>query len=352
MPIYSRAAPQNSVVTEEKTHISCPPIQADDSPPSSWTPSSLDPDSVSFTAPTSPHLSPSTSQAPSCKSEDWDINTTFPEYSWLWPSSPNGTWLSCTMQRPSSALSSIDVPALTRAISEVGDAISDRLTHAFDGRDLPAMHDRAVSYLTPSMSMPSLREVGRGMDRVADCAQEWWGYRRRRLCQSRSHGFELGSSPVAFSAVDREAEEGEHLGTIQFAFADAMAAKAKRALIEQGICTEYQTNRTGSTLSWHRRLDSALASLFRSRKEEYGADALFDMTPVWIPDAEAKVWRLQLDTGIVDVIAQEEYEEWTEQCICLDVDFALFEDQGLITLDDVEQEVREAAGEGMAVWKE
>lgn len=248
------------------------------------------------------------------------------------------------------------MPALRSALSDVGDAISDRLTHAFDGRDLTAMHDRAVAYLAPSVSMPSLRDVSRGVDRVTDRLQESWTSKgkRRQVRRRRSFGLDNAVDRArtpgsAFTSSSIASEEGEELGANQFTFAYTMSARAIHALNTQGICTEHQIAPTHAAPSWRKRLDSGLELLFLFQQDEYGADALFDMTPIWTPDAEVKVWRLQLDTGLVDVIVGEDGEACREASICLDVDFALNEGQGSVKIEDMKRGVVGDDGEWMAV---
>lgn len=204
--------------------------------------------------------------------------------------------------------------------------------------------------------MPSLRDVSRGVDRATDRLQESWTSKgkQRQLRRRRSFGLDAavdrtrGSVPAYTPAI--LANEGEEeFGANQFTFANTLSARAIHALITQGICSEYQVAPTHAALSWRKRLASALELLFLFQQDEYGAGALFDMTPTWTPDAEAKVWRLQLDTGLVDVVASEDGERCGEESICLDVDFALDEDQGSVEFEDVQREMLEDDGEWMAV---
>jgi hypothetical protein len=56
------------------------------------------------------------------------------------------------------------------------------------------------------------------------------------------------------------------------------------------------------------------------------------------------MWRLELDTGFVDITSHE----CDEKSVCLGVDFALPERMGRVHVDDVERKVVEV-GEWMTV---
>ena len=97
-----------------------------------------------------------------------------------------------------------------------------------------------------------------------------------------------------------------------------MSSRAIKALVEQGISSKSQVDQ-----ACQKRLESALTLLFIFATNEggYYADTLFATTPIWVEDKGENVWRLKLDTGLVDVIA--EGEECKEENLVLNVDFAL-----------------------------
>jgi hypothetical protein len=60
---------------------------------------------------------------------------------------------------------------LTSTLENTPEVFQDALNRAFEGHDVPAMHDKLIS-LVPSISLPSLRDVGRSVDELTDRAQE------------------------------------------------------------------------------------------------------------------------------------------------------------------------------------
>jgi hypothetical protein len=260
-----------------------------------------------------------TSRRPSLTS--WDTFT-FTDHAYLYPSDQNGNWRTAL----SDPNASIDWPQVRTTISNTvesaSDNFQDRFNRAFQGHDLPALHDKVLS-LVPSVSMPSMRQISRGMDDLADGVQV--ALRRRKSLQF----------------VEEELE-GD-----RFAFARCVGAKARRELIARGICKEWQVAATRETLQWQVRLDEALIHVFRFGKGAFSVAQLFGMMPVWTGDVEGKVWRLGLDTGLVEVIAGLD-DEVGQKRIFLDVGFALPESAGCVRIEDVEREVFDD-GEWMVV---
>jgi hypothetical protein len=90
----------------------------------------------------------------------------FPAHSHLFPSSPNGTW----RNESAHALThptAVDYKALYAKLcllaEEATDELVARLNRAFEGSDVPAMHDKVLKIL-PSVSMPDMRDLEKAVD--------------------------------------------------------------------------------------------------------------------------------------------------------------------------------------------
>jgi hypothetical protein len=261
----------------------------------------------------------------------WDV-TTFPETSYLLPNDRNGDWMTeatHVLKSPRATASNLHSTlswphlhsALTSAADSASDTLSDNINRAFSGHDLPAMHDRVMN-LVPSVTLPSLREFSQGVDSVTDRAQS---------LISRRHS-------VEFSKDDLPRDD--------LWFARHMGAKARRQLVAQGICREWQIMSTRETLEWQSQLENALARVYKVEKGRFGVKEMFGMMPGWMGDVENSEWWLELDTGLVEVVAEN--DECEEKRVCLRVDFALPERTGGVRVRDVERGVVEM-GEWMAV---
>jgi hypothetical protein len=260
----------------------------------------------------------------------WDT-ATFPETSNLLPSSANGTWLTTTyhaVKAPHTTALSIHSAvswpnlrtALTNTVDSASDALQDSLNRAFKGRDLPAIHDRFMR-LVPTISLPSMLQVSRFMDVISDCALETIA--RRTLSEAEFLDVELG---------------GDH-----FAFARHMGGKARTALVKQRICREWQVMSSRENAKWQRALDEAFMRVFVAEKGAFGVAQLYGMTPVWVADAASKMWRLELDAGLVEIVVKfgsgESEGACEEKRVCLPVDFGLPEDAESMRIADIEHEV-------------
>jgi hypothetical protein len=214
--------------------------------------------------------------------------------------------------------------SVAEAVENISEGLQDSLNRAFEGHDVPAMHDRMMA-LVPSMSMPSLREVGRRVDGMADRAQAV-------LMRRKSVNDVVGDDMV-----------GGHLS-----FVHRMGAKARRALIRQGICRGWQINARES-VEWRAKLDAALSSLFDAEKDSFTTGQLFAMEPIWIGNIGSKIWKLELDTGITEIVVDGEKDNWEEKRVCLLVAFALPEAAGRMRIEDVERGVVDGEDDWMAV---
>jgi hypothetical protein len=203
---------------------------------------------------------------------------------------------------------------VANAAVSASDAFQDKLKQSLQGHDLPAMHDKVLSYV-PSLSVPSMRRFGRSFDQLTGAVEDALSNR-----QSEEEFFD------------------EHVIGDRFLFARYMGGKARKALVKQGICREWQIMASRENLGWQGKLDHALMQVFLAEKETCGVEQLFGMAQIWIGDVENGVWRLELDTDLLEVVAMEGSEEAGEKRICLPVDFALPEAVGSVRIRDVERE--------------
>jgi len=127
--------------------------------------------------------------------------------------------------------------------------------------------------------------------------------------------------------VDEELP-GDHL-----AFAYHMSLKACRALVAQGIRKDWQVLPTRETVLWQTQLNAALVRLYEEEKGAFSVEQLFGMEPIWVGDAEAKEWRLELDTGLMEVVVECEGDEFEEKGERLRVGFALSERYGCVDVE-------------------
>jgi hypothetical protein len=236
----------------------------------------------------------------------------------LCPTNQNGDAIQNLSSTTSSIHSALSWPhlrdAITCAAESANDTFQDKLNHAFAGHDLPAMHYMVMG-LVPSVSMPSMHQFNQGVDVLADKAQAVMQRRR--------------SAEFVEEYLDRD----------DLSFARHVGAKARRALVVQGICNKWQIMTTKETLKWQARLDSALSRVFREEKNNFSVVELFGMKPIWTGDVASETWRLELDTGLVEVVEERGSEEFGEKRLCLRVDFVLPEIAGCISICDVEREV-------------
>ncbi|KAH3947567.1 hypothetical protein HBI56_187000 [Parastagonospora nodorum] len=269
-------------------------------------------------APTSPSKSPSIAS-----NFSWD-SSTFPETSTLLPTELNGDWRTTTadaFKHPSATAKSVNDAfqwpqvrqKLTNAAEAASEGFQERLNRAFEGSDVPAMHDKAMSYV-PSLSIPTLHQVSQSVDALTDKAHA--------VLPQRRHS----------NAFTDEELAGDHL-----AFAYQMSQKARRALVKQGICKSWQTDATRATVQWYDQLNAKLFQLFSNEKVNFGVKQLFQMSPIWTGDVGCKTWNLELDTGMTEVVAEGEGDECEEKRVCLAVGFTLPETAGCVRVEDVER---------------
>jgi hypothetical protein len=263
----------------------------------------------------------------------WDSRT-FSSGSYLLPADQNGDWrteVKHAVRNPRETATvlgeAFDGPVLRSRLvmlaESASSSMSEGLNRAFEGQDVPAMHDKVMG-LIPTIKLPSKAQMSRSMDSITDKAQSL-------VVRRRSEAF-----------VDKE------LSGDDFSFASHMGAKARRALITSRICKDWQILPMGATLAWHARLEAALSRLFTAEKRAFTVAQLFSMTPIWSGDPAGKVWRLALDTGLVEVVVESSGDEFEEKRVCLAVAFELPEASGCLRVEDVEREIVDE-GEWMAV---
>lgn len=129
----------------------------------------------------------------------------------------------------------------------------------------------------------------------------------------------------------------EELVGDQFAFARHVGRKARSELLRNGICRDYQVLPTRTTLVWRSKLDHALVSLFLKERESFSVAQLFSMAAVWKGDVERKCWMLQLDTGLMEIVVENEGDKFEERSAMLKVNFELPEEFGCLRIKDVER---------------
>jgi hypothetical protein len=327
MPFFKRAADNGSTPTLSNTKklLEIPSNsyhQVDHNSSSSW--------GLTASPPTPPPTRPDTSNRPTTPStSSWDV-TTFPETSYLLPADRNGNWRTNTVdliKNPSASASSLHSTlswphlrdALTSAAESASDAFEDNLNRAFAGHDLPAMHDKVMNFV-PTVALPTMRDISHGIDELTDRAQALVHRQYSNI----------------FSEEDMPRDE--------LWFAQHMSAKSCRALVFQGICQDWHVLTTRETVEWHAQLENALARVYEMEKGRFSVSEMFGMRPVWRGDVETGMWRLELDTGFVDITSHE----CDEKNVCLGVDFELPERMGRVHVDDVERKVVEV-GEWMTV---
>jgi hypothetical protein len=258
----------------------------------------------------------------------WDSRT-FSSGSYLLPTDQNGNWRTefhPAVKNPRAAATALgeafDGPVLRSRLAllteSASSSMSDGLNRAFEGQDVPAMHDKVMG-LIPTIKLPSKAQMSRSMDSISDKAQSLVVRRR----------------PGAFGDEDLS---GDHLS-----FARHMGAKARRALVSSRICKDWQVLPMGATLAWHAKLDAALSRGFLAEKGNFTVAQLFSMTPVWSGDPAGRFWRLALDTGLAEVVVDSSGDELEEKRVCLAVAFELSEAFGCLWVQDVD---REAVDEG------
>ncbi|KAF1938569.1 hypothetical protein EJ02DRAFT_514434 [Clathrospora elynae] len=251
------------------------------------TPSASRGDSTSWELLSAPSMlvtSRSPTPAPT-PSENTPFDTdTFPDHAYMFPSEPNGTWRNNSLQalKHLTALSS----KLHELAESTSEDISTRINRACESQDVSALHD-CIMNMFPSVSMPNVRQL----DQVLN----------------------------------------------SWAFARLMGVKALRIAVRQRIYWDWQVTPSQLNSRWQFQLSNALSATFEREKVSFGIAELFEMSPLWTADRAGRCWRLQLDTGLTDVVVEEEGGRPTEESIRLGVDFELPESSGCQALEDVKK---------------
>ncbi|KAF2680338.1 hypothetical protein K458DRAFT_312003 [Lentithecium fluviatile CBS 122367] len=191
---------------------------------------------------------------------------------------------------------------------EASSGVSSRVNSAFQGYDVCEMGYK-VTDLIPSVSLPTMRQIGQKLDSLSDRLQAL-----------------LERAPLETKFKD------EGLQGMQWIFAVKMGEKVRRSLVKQGICKPWQVMPSRENLQWQGELNQALTQLFMLSDKEFSFGQLTGMEPVWIADRNAKVWRLEIDTLFVDLVKRGEEVADTQKH--LQTGFALPESAGSVSIKD------------------
>ena len=260
----------------------------------------------------------------------------FPSYAThLLPSEPNGTWrtqVSYALQRPSESASTfrkaleqhapeLDVPSLLRQLEEVAEDrkghFNDSLNQMLADYDLVEMHNR-VRHLVPVISMPNMRQIDCVVDTVIEVAQSL----RKRRSESEPFGHQYD----------------------KYAFTRIMCEHARRALVEQGICKDWQFLSVGHAKLQH-VMQSALIHTFIHIQQSYKGVPLFCAKPQWLADRKNKVWRLELDVGRVGVEVGPITDISLVELGFIDTGFELPESCGCVSITDFDRQIQVVEGD-------
>ncbi|KAF2030634.1 hypothetical protein EK21DRAFT_88755 [Setomelanomma holmii] len=326
MPIFTRAIPSQPSTPPSELFKNpwAPSAPAKEAGISSSSPSSSDWDLLDYPSP--PSTDPTSrlpTPVPSLSS--WDTALFSEKSSQVLPNSRNGDWRTSALHNianPFDTAASLNASGswsnvydtLSNSLEAASDNLQDSLDRVFQGKDIPAMHDRVVKLL-PSISMPSLRHVCQSIDTFTDTAM----------------------TLTRFNQSETRFLDQELLGD-RFAFARHVGANARRGLVKQGICRDWQIMPSRANMHWQARFASALVRLFEEEKAAFSVEQLFGMTPVWVGDVESKTWRLQLKTGLTEIVVEEEGDEFEEKEVYLDSGFGLPESCGCVKVRDIERD--------------
>ncbi|KAF2628089.1 hypothetical protein BU25DRAFT_457952 [Macroventuria anomochaeta] len=262
---------------------------------------------------------------------------TFPSHAThLLPSEPNGTWrtqVSYTLKNPSEPASTfrealeqhaheLDVPSFLHKLEQVAeerkDEFSEWLNQTLANYDLVEMHNR-VRRLVPVISMPNMRQLDYAVDTVTEIAQS---LRKRR-----------SESDLLQCHQDDK-----------YIFAQIIGEKAHRALIEQGICEKWQFLDGGHS-KMQQIMQSTLMHTFTRIRQLYENVPLFRAKPCWTANREKKVWRLELDVGVVGVEVGPVADTSLVELGFIDTSFELPESYACVSIADIERQVEDAEDE-------
>ncbi|KZM24819.1 uncharacterized protein EKO05_0003508 [Ascochyta rabiei] len=267
----------------------------------------------------------------STESHFLDTVTFSPHATHLLPSEPNGTWRNRTshaIKNPSEAATTLrevleqythefDVAILLQKLEQAAedskDDMNDWLNQTFADHDLVEMHHQ-VRQLVPVLSMPSMRQLDSALDAVTEIAQS--------LRKHRSQPDLLNDA------------QGD-----KYAFARIISQKARHALVEQGICKNWQF--MGEELAdLNSAMPSALMHTFVRIQRLYENLPLFQAKPLWLANHPKKIWRLELDVGIVGVEVGPESDRSLVELGSVDTGFELPESSGCISIVDLDRQVQ------------
>ncbi|KAJ4337445.1 hypothetical protein N0V95_008335 [Ascochyta clinopodiicola] len=264
-------------------------------------------------------------------SHSLDTVTFPPHAAHLLPSEPNGTLRTRTshaIKNPSEAATTFreilkqythdfDVSTLLHKLEQTAqnrkDNVNDWLNHTFADHDLVEMHHQ-VRRLVPVLSMPDMRQIDRAVDVVTEIAQS---LRKHR------------SQPDLLEDVQYD----------EYAFARIMSQKARHALVEQGICKDWQFV-SEELADLNISMPSALMHTFVHIQRLYEEVPLFRAKPVWLADQPKRVWRLELDVGIVGVEVGPESDRSLVELGSVDTGFKLPESSGCVSIADLDRQVQ------------
>lgn len=268
--------------------------------------------------------------------QDLDANAFLPHATHLVPSERNGTWRAqaCYALRnysgPGSTLHRVLehdadelnvftlLPKLKHLAKDQAENFENWLNRSLANYDMVEMHNQ-VRCLVPVISMPSIRQLDQVVDNVTGFVQSL----------PKNHpGPELSES----------VQKDKHT------FAEFMAQKACRGLIREGICKEWQfLTEEHAKLQYVMQL--ALIRTFTCIRHFCKGVPLFRAKPQWVPDREKKVWRLELDAGVVGVEVGPVTDVSLVQLGFIDTGFELPESCGCATITELDRQDQEVENE-------
>ncbi|KAF1925554.1 uncharacterized protein M421DRAFT_7814 [Didymella exigua CBS 183.55] len=249
----------------------------------------------------------------------------------LLPSEPNGTWrtqVSYAVTSPSKSAPTLrevyqghgpqlDVPTLLHRLKETAkgrkDNVEGWLNQTLADQDLGEKHNGLMRSLRVP-SMPNMRQIGLAVDAMSEFGQS---LRKRRS----------------------ESELLEKFRYDKYIFAEVVCRKAERALIEQGICKKWQLQCKNYVQLQHAMLVALLRTSTRIQ-QAYMNMPLFRAQPQWIAKRETKVWRLELDVGVVGVEVGPVTDRSLIELGFIDTEFELPESCGCAPIADIDRQAQ------------
>jgi hypothetical protein len=274
-----------------------------------------------------PTIDPTASvDIPATEWQDLDTNTFPPHATHLLPSEPNGTWRTQTgyaMKNPIETASKVrqvikqqthehNMQSLRHQLEQVAEAPKDRveewLNRTLADCDLVEMHHR-VRGLVPVLSTPNIRQVDHVVEALGEMVQS------------------LGTRRSEPELLDK------------YTFARIIGHEARKALIEQGICKEWQF-----LSKEHEKLQdsmhAALVQTYIRTKQSPKDVSLVQAKPRWIADRERNVWWLELDVDAIDVGVNPETDVSVVELGFVSTGFSLPESCSCVSLADLERGIQ------------